>query len=61
MSPIRQRPLGPPHSCRGRQIVSETPRIEFKFVGAYIHAEGIAGIIGAVTIAATVLAFYFGS
>ncbi|WP_342711516.1 hypothetical protein AAFG13_06650 [Bradyrhizobium sp. B124] len=41
--------------------MSETPRIEFKFVGTYVHAEGIAGIVGAVTIAAIVLAFYFGS
>ncbi|MGF6430373.1 hypothetical protein [Bradyrhizobium sp. Pha-3] len=41
--------------------MSQPPRMEFKFVGTYIHAEGIAGIIGAVTIAAIVLAFYFGS
>lgn len=40
--------------------VSHPQRFEIRFLGTLVRAEGIAGIVGAITIVGVILISYFG-
>ena len=39
-------------------VMSEPPKIEFAFWGCKVSAQGVIGIVAAVTVVAMLLAFY---
>jgi hypothetical protein len=54
-----QRRLGAPFS--GDDVVAQPQRLEIRFLGTCIRADGIAGIIGSVIIVGLALVTYFGN
>jgi hypothetical protein len=46
---------------RRRYIVAQPQRLEIRFFGTHIRADGIGGIIGAIMIFSVVMAVYFGN
>jgi hypothetical protein len=46
---------------KGSEVMADHPRFEIRFLGTLVRAEGIAGIVGAITIVGIVLAAYFGN
>jgi hypothetical protein len=42
-----------------RYVVAQPQRLEIRFLGTTIRAEGIAGIIGAIAIIGVILTAYF--
>jgi hypothetical protein len=43
----------------GEVVVAQPQRLEIRFLGTTIRAEGIAGIIGAIAIISVILTAYF--
>jgi len=41
-------------------VVPHPQRLEIRFLGTAVRAEGIAGIVGAITIVGVILITYFG-
>jgi hypothetical protein len=54
-----QRRLGAPF--KGDCVVAQPQRLEIRFLGTSIRADGIVGIIGTVVIVGLALATYFGN
>jgi hypothetical protein len=54
-----QRRLGAPFN--GDDVLAQPQRLEIRFLGTCIRADGIVGIIGTVMIVGLALATYFGN
>jgi hypothetical protein len=46
---------------RWRYIVAQPQRLEIRFLGTRIRADGVVGIVGAVTLVGIILAMYIGN
>lgn len=47
------------HFSEGDDLVAQPQRLEIRFLGTTIRAEGIAGIVGAIAIISVILTAYF--
>jgi hypothetical protein len=46
---------------RWRYLVAQPQRFEIRFLGTRIRADGVVGIVGAVTLVGIILAMYIGN